>query len=58
MTRAELENIARDLNELRVEVDRVLGRVLAVLHAETVERERLERARGERELARAGKGAR
>lgn len=50
MTRAELEHIARDLGELRIEVDRVLGRVLAALHADRIEGERLERARDEREL--------
>lgn len=55
MTRAELEHIARDLGELRVEVDRVLGRVLSALHVDRVEAERLDRARSEREPSTVGR---
>lgn len=58
MNRTDLENIARDLNELRIEIDRVLGRVLTTLRAEVIEAERLEHSRGSRELPRTGKGER
>lgn len=45
----ELEDVARD-GELRVEVDRVLGRVLATLHADRAADAELERARAHRNL--------
>lgn len=49
MTPADLDALARDLGELRVEVDRVLGRVLSALHAARRESEQIEQARADRD---------
>ncbi len=58
MTPTDLESVARDLRELRVEVERVLGHVLARLNADRAGVEDVENARQRRDVAFAGaKGA-